>query len=153
MSIRDYNIEQIARSAISIVLLIIAGANCHAQEQVTLRRVEIVGLKRLNAQQVIDLSGLKVGDITKRDAIDAAAQKLMDSGLFKKLGYRMSIKGNEAFVTFDVEEIFRLSSRTLSGSASKKLRERSGKTCLSLTERHPKPAPLRIRSPRHCGAY
>src|SRR5437763_8728508 len=107
MGNRDYNIEQIVRSAISIVFLIIAGANCHAQEQVTLRRVEVVGLKRLNAQQVIDLSGLKVGDITKRDAIDAAAQKLMDSGLFKKLGYRMSIKGNEAFVTFDVEEAAR----------------------------------------------
>src|SRR2546425_685827 len=107
MGIRDYNIEQIARSAISIVLLIIAGTNCHAQEQVTLRRVEIVGLKRLNAQQVIDLSGLKVGDTTKRDAIDAAAQKLMDSGLFKKLGYRMSIKGDEAIVTFEVEEAMR----------------------------------------------
>src|SRR5256886_16317233 len=107
MKVRHYNFGAIGRNAISIVLLIIAGANCHAQEQVTLRRVEIVGLKRLNAQQVIDLSGLKVGDITKRDAIDAAAQKLIDSGLFKKLGYRLSIKGNEAFVTFDVEEAAR----------------------------------------------
>ncbi|PYS55594.1 MAG: hypothetical protein DMF76_25760, partial [Acidobacteria bacterium] len=107
MGNRDYNIEQIARSAISIVFLVIAGANCHAQQQVTLRRVEVVGLKRLNAQQVVDLSGLKVGDTTKRDAIDAAAQKLMDSGLFKKLGYHMSIKGNEAVVTFEVEEAAR----------------------------------------------
>jgi len=107
MKVRHYNFGAIGRNAISIVLLIIAGANCHAQEQVTLRRVEIVGLKRLNAQQVLDLSGLKVGDITKRDAIDAAAQKLMDSGLFKKLGYRMSIKGDEAVVTFDVEEAAR----------------------------------------------
>src|SRR5437588_11277272 len=104
MRVRHYNFERIGRNAISIGLLLIAGANCHAQEQVTLRHVEIVGLKRLNAQQVIDLSGLKVGDITKRDSIDAAAQKLMTSGLFKKLGLRMSIKGNEAFVIFDVEE-------------------------------------------------
>src|SRR5712692_6967900 len=50
MSIRDYNIEQIARTAISIVLLIVAGANCHAQEQVTLRRVEVTGLRRLTGQ-------------------------------------------------------------------------------------------------------
>ena len=87
MSIRDYNIEQMARSAISIVLLIIAGANCHAQEQVTLRRVEIVGLKRLNAQQVLDLSGLKVGDIV----------------LFRKAGgfkaHRILQKKGEAFIT------------------------------------------------------
>src|SRR2546428_5298062 len=107
MGNRDYNIEQIARSAISIVFLIIAGANCHAQEQVTLRRVEVVGLKRLNAQQVVDLSGLKVGDTTKREAIDAGAEKLMDSGLFKKPGYRVRIKGNEAVVTFEVEEATR----------------------------------------------
>src|SRR5207253_8535686 len=107
MGIRHYDIEQIARNAISIVLLIISGANCHAQEQVSLRRVEITGLKRLKAQQVIDLSGLKVGDTTKRDAIDAAAQRLMDSGLFKKLGYHMSIKGDEATVVFEVEEASR----------------------------------------------
>ncbi len=107
MGIRHFNIEQMARNAISIVLLIIAGANCQAQEQVTLRRVEVTGLKRLTAQQVIDLSGLKVGDTTKRDAIDAAAQKLMDSGLFRKLGYRVSVKGDDAIVTFDVEEATR----------------------------------------------
>ena len=52
MGIRHYDIEQIARNAISIVLLIIAGANCHAQEQVTLRRVEITGLKRLNRSSI-----------------------------------------------------------------------------------------------------
>src|SRR5260370_41473557 len=107
MGMWHHDIEQIARDAISIVLLIIAGANCHAQEQVTLRRVEIVGLKRLNAQQARDLSGLKAGDTSKRDAIAAAAQKLMESGLFKKLGYRMSIKGNEAIVIFEVEEAMR----------------------------------------------
>src|SRR5260370_21476940 len=85
MGIWHHDIEQIARSAVSIVLLIIAGANCHAQEQVTLRRVEVTGLRRLTGQQVIDLSGLKVGDTTKRDAIDAASQNLTDSGLFTKL--------------------------------------------------------------------
>ena len=107
MRVWHYNFGAIGRNAISIVLLIIAVANCHAQEQVTLRRVEIVGLKRLKAQQVLDLSGLKVGDPTKRDAIDVAAQKLVDSGLFKKVGYRMSIKGDEAVVTFEVEEAMR----------------------------------------------
>src|SRR5437667_5387560 len=107
MGIRHFNIEQVVRNAISIVLLIIAGANCHAQEQLTLRRVEIVGLKRLKAEQVLDLSGLKVGGTTKRDAIDVAAQKLVDSGLFKKVGYRMSITSAEAFVTFEVEEAMR----------------------------------------------
>ena len=107
MGIRHFNIEQVVRNAISIVLLIIAGGNCYAQEQVTLRRVEVIGLKRLKAQQVIDLSGLKVGDTTKRDAFDVAAQKLMDSGLFKKVGYRMSVKGDEATVIFEVEEAMR----------------------------------------------
>lgn len=93
--------------AFAFILAIAMGAICEAQDQITLRRVEIVGLKRLSSQEVIDLSGLKAGDTTKRDAIDGAAQKLIDSGLFKKVGYRLSVKDNEATLIFEVEETAR----------------------------------------------
>jgi outer membrane protein assembly factor BamA len=73
----------------------------------TLRKVQIVGLKRLNSQQVIDLSGLHVGDTMTRDVIDAAAQKLMDTGLFKKLSYKISVLKGEATAIFEVEEATR----------------------------------------------
>ena len=73
----------------------------------TLRKVQIVGLKRLNSQTVIDLSGLHIGDTMTREAIDAAAQTLMDSGLFKKLSYKISVLKGEATAIFEVEELTR----------------------------------------------
>src|SRR5258708_6200409 len=90
-----------------LTLLFWSSSPCLAQKQVTLRRVEFVGLKKLNGQQVIDTSGLKVGDTFSPDIIDAAAEKLMQSGLFKKLGYKIHTTGDEATVTFEVEEASR----------------------------------------------
>jgi len=87
-----------------LALLLVSGSPCRAQQPVTLRRIEFSGLKRLPPQQVIDASGLKVGDRVTRDAIDAAADKLMQSGLFRKLSYRVRTTGNEATVIFQVEE-------------------------------------------------
>jgi outer membrane protein assembly factor BamA len=90
-----------------LTLLLVTGPPCRAQQQVTLRGIEFVGLKRLNRQQVIDASGLKVGDKVDRDVFDAAADKLMQSGLFKRLGYKVRVANDEATVTFEVEEASR----------------------------------------------
>jgi outer membrane protein assembly factor BamA len=86
-----------------LALLMVSGSLCHAQ-QVTLRKIEFVGLKRLTPQQVIDASGLKIGGKADRDTIDAAADKLMQSGLFRRLGYKVRVANNEATITFEVEE-------------------------------------------------
>jgi len=85
-------------------LLSVCGSPGHAQQQVTLRRIEFVGLKRLTPQQVIEASGLKVGDKIDSQTIDAAANKLLQSGLFRRLGYKLRTTGNEATVIFEVEE-------------------------------------------------
>jgi len=90
-----------------LTLLFWSSSPCLAQKQVTLRRVEFVGLKKLTGQQVIDTSGLKVGDTFSPDVIDAAAEKLMQSGLFKKLGYKIHTSGDEATVIFELEEASR----------------------------------------------
>lgn len=87
-----------------MTLLFISASPCHAQQQVTLRRIEFVGLKRLSPQQVIEASGLRVGDKVDRDKIDAAAGKLLESGLFRRLGYKLRTTGTEATVIFEVEE-------------------------------------------------
>jgi len=92
---------------IVLALLFVSSTPCRAQQPVTLRRIEFVGLKRLTAQQVIDASGLKVGDNVTREAIDAAAEKLMQSGLFKKLGYKVRTADNDATLIFEVEEASR----------------------------------------------
>ncbi|HXT62199.1 MAG TPA: POTRA domain-containing protein [Pyrinomonadaceae bacterium] len=75
-----------------------------AQEKTTLRRVEIVGLQRLSSDQVIATSGLRVGDLIDAPSIDAAAARLMNSGWFKSVNYRVHIDDADTTVIFDVAE-------------------------------------------------
>jgi outer membrane protein assembly factor BamA len=88
-------------------LLILISSPCLAQQQTILRRIEVVGLRKMTAPQAIEASGLKIGDPFTPAIVDAAAEKLMQSGLFKKLGYRVRTADNDATVTFEVEEASR----------------------------------------------
>ena len=53
---------------------------------------------------MITTSGLKVGDAFSIAELDAAGQRLVDSGLFAKVGYRTTTKGNLLTVVFQIEE-------------------------------------------------
>jgi outer membrane protein assembly factor BamA len=75
-----------------------------AQSQSTLRRIEIVGLQRLSPDAVIQSSGLQLGQAVDDRMIDAAANKLMASGLFSRLSYRVRIADSDLTVIFEVEE-------------------------------------------------
>src|SRR5437899_206722 len=76
-----------------------------AQQRQTLSRLEFVGLKRLTRDQVVTMSGLKIGQPIDSNILDAAAGELLKSGLFRKLSYRVrSNPGNQATVTFELEE-------------------------------------------------
>jgi outer membrane protein assembly factor BamA len=75
-----------------------------AQEKTTLRKVEVVGLQRLPADQVIASSGLRVGDLIDAPTIDAAAAKLMNSGWFKSVNYRVQTADSDTTVVFEVAE-------------------------------------------------
>ncbi len=48
-----------------------------------------------------------MGDTVTREAVDAAAEKLMQSGVFKKLEYKLRTADNNATVVFEVEEATR----------------------------------------------
>ena len=96
-----------AFAAALFTLSCVSSSPCHAQQKLTLRRVDFVGLKKLTGQQVIDASGLKVGDPVSPEIVDAAAEKLMQSGLFRKLGYKLRTANNDATIIFDVEEASR----------------------------------------------
>ncbi len=69
-----------------------------------LEKIQIVGLKRLTTDQVIALSGLQTGQVIDPAALDAASAKLLQSGLFRRLSYRVRSTNGEATVTFEVEE-------------------------------------------------
>jgi len=75
-----------------------------AQQAMRLERIQVVGLKRLTTDQVVALSGLQTGQMIDNAALDAAAGKLLQSGLFRRLAYRVRSTSGAATVTFDVEE-------------------------------------------------
>jgi outer membrane protein assembly factor BamA len=69
-----------------------------------LSKIEFNGLQRYSQEEAIAASGLQIGQLVDVPTLDAAAQRLFDSGLFKKLSYRYRTTGNQAVVTFQTEE-------------------------------------------------
>ena len=89
----------------SVFLIIIAVTVALAQQPA--RRVGpivIEGLQRLSSDEVVATSGLKTGTVFSIEELDAAGQRLVDSGLFAKVAYRTATKGNLVTVVFQVEE-------------------------------------------------
>lgn len=99
--------QRAALVATLLTFLFLSTSPCTAQKPATLRRVEFVGLKKLTEPLVMEASGLKIGDMISPEVLDAAADKLMQSGWFKTLGYTVRTANNEASVTFKVEEAAR----------------------------------------------
>src|SRR5262249_39946110 len=79
-------------------------SSAFAQERLTLDRIEFVGQKRLTVSQLTSLSELKIGQVVDRDIFDAAAGKLMQSGLLRRLSYRVRSAKGRATITFELEE-------------------------------------------------
>jgi outer membrane protein insertion porin family len=89
----------------SAFLIIIAAVVAPAQVAGRkIARIEIAGLQRLSADEVVATSGLKTGEPFSVGQLDAAAQKLVDSGLFTKVGYRTTTKGTQVTIVFQVVE-------------------------------------------------
>lgn len=91
------------RLLLPLVLLYLCCFPVNAQEP-TLSKIEFAGLQRHTHEEAVAASGLQTGQLVNVNALDAAAQRLMDSGWFKKLSYRYRTTGDQAIVTFQVEE-------------------------------------------------
>jgi outer membrane protein assembly factor BamA len=90
-----------------IILLAIASpATIYAQQlsSAKLAKLEFEGIKSLSKDQLAKTSGLELGQAIDVEALDAAAQRLMASGLLKKLSYRFRTNANQATVIFEIEE-------------------------------------------------
>jgi len=70
-----------------------------------LRSVEGEGLKRVTPAQLLALSGLRAGSTVGPKDIEAARQRLLQSGFFASVGYRFRNSGYSLVVTFTVEEV------------------------------------------------
>ena len=91
---------------ISSVFLTIIAVNVALAQQPVRRvtKIEVEGLEHLSADEVIATSGLKTGGALSVTELDDAGQKLVDSGLFTKVAYRTTSKGNQVTVVFQVKE-------------------------------------------------
>jgi|SRR5579859_205332 len=69
-----------------------------------LSEIRIQGLKSLSADQVIALSQLRKGAQVQKADLQAAADCLLQTGLFAKVNYNFQTKAEELSVTFQLEE-------------------------------------------------
>lgn len=107
--ILEFKNSYISLSGIFLAALLMAAPGIYGQQPATtkpmrLTKIEVSGLQRYSQDQVIAASGLQVGQVIDVAALDAAAQRLIDTGLFKKLGYQYRATGDQAVVTFQVVE-------------------------------------------------
>lgn len=87
------------------VCILVATAVFAAQGGQKIAAIEVQGLQVLTAEEVIATSGLKIGDTFSLETTDAAAERLLNSGLFKTVRYRTRNAGNNVTVTFQLEEL------------------------------------------------
>ena len=89
----------------TILVSVLVTTAVFAQAGRKIGAIETEGLKTLTTETVIATSGLKVGDAFSVEATDAAAERLISSGLFKNVGYRTRTAGNNVTITFQLEEV------------------------------------------------
>jgi outer membrane protein assembly factor BamA len=73
-----------------------------------LREIHAEGLKTFTEPQVADFSGLHAGAPAGKDELQAAADKLVQSGLFAKVRYNFQSRIDGLVVSFHVEEAPRI---------------------------------------------
>jgi outer membrane protein assembly factor BamA len=89
----------------TICVSVLVTTTIFAQTGQKIAVIEIEGVSTLTKETVIASSGLKIGDAFTVEATDAAAERLVSSGLFKKVSYRTRNAGNDVTITFQLEEI------------------------------------------------
>ncbi len=71
-----------------------------------LREIRIQGSKLLTPQQVIDVSGLKVGMLAGKEEFDAARERIYATGCFDSTTYAFEpAQGGGIFVTFEIRDV------------------------------------------------
>jgi outer membrane protein assembly factor BamA len=72
------------------------------------REIRVEGLKSLSEPQAAIISGLQIGAEAGRDDLQAAADKLVQSGLFSHVTYKFQSRADGLVVTFQLEEAERI---------------------------------------------
>ena len=70
----------------------------------TLHEIHIDGFKKLTEAQIVAITELQLNSTVSRDSLQAAADKLVASGLFAHVKYDFHARGDQVTVNFHVEE-------------------------------------------------
>jgi outer membrane protein assembly factor BamA len=99
--------------AVFAMLLFISPARAQtppaaATATAVLREIRADGLKSVTESQVVTMSGLQTGAEAGRDELQAAADKLVQSGLFAHVNYNFQSRADGLVVTFHLDEAERI---------------------------------------------
>ena len=81
-----------------------SSAQTTASGAATLHEIHADGAKRLTEPQIIALTELHLNTAVDRDVLQAAADRLVRTGLFARVKYDFHTRGDEVTVNFHVEE-------------------------------------------------
>lgn len=87
-----------------IVILLLLVVPVAAQQNFKIAKIDFEGLSRLTADEVMAQTGLKIGEPFSLAELDAAGQRLVDSGLFKNVGYKTRPNKDQITIIFQLEE-------------------------------------------------
>ena len=102
--------HRISRTCVFAISLFLLSASYPADAQTPppatapLRELHADGCKILTEAQVISLTELQIGAQVGKDDLQAAADRLVKSGLFSKVNYSFQTRGQGVSVTYHVEE-------------------------------------------------
>lgn len=105
--------RQLLRRALLLFVLLMTASHATAQQNFKIHKIHFEGLDRLSTEEMINTTGLKIGEPFSLPALDAAAQRLVNSGLFKNVAYRTRASKDQITITFQVEEARVSSSRVI----------------------------------------
>jgi outer membrane protein assembly factor BamA len=92
----------------SLFVSLAAHAQTPAAATANLHEIRTEGLKTLTENQVIALSQLEKGSQVGKPDLQAAADRLLQTGMFAKVNYTFQTRGDGLTVTFQLEEASRV---------------------------------------------
>jgi outer membrane protein assembly factor BamA len=101
-----------ARFCAFLLLVLLAAVPASTQSPAAggapLREVHAEGAKALTEAQIVSLTGLQTGSQVGKDDLQAAADRLVQSGLFARVNFNFLTRGGGVLVTYHVEDSPRL---------------------------------------------
>jgi outer membrane protein insertion porin family len=112
-------VQSFVRGSVSVLILcVLLGLPTQPSEPeqaadnptATLKTIRADGVKHLSADQVIALAGLSVGSAVGKQDLQAAADRLVQTGLFSNVNYAFQSKDDGLYLTFKLVEAPRIPS-------------------------------------------